>query len=58
MIIYQLLSPENPFLLTESCHPNEGKLAGINFLVNIIFTYRVPQSEVENETARFECQWI
>jgi hypothetical protein len=51
MIIYQLVSPENPFLLTESCHPNEGKLAGINFVVNIIFTYHEPQIEVENETS-------
>jgi hypothetical protein len=33
----------------DSCHSNEHKLAGINFLVNRIITYPMPRSEMEKE---------
>jgi len=34
----------------ESCHPLEHKLAGINYLVNRIAVYPIPESEKEKET--------
>jgi hypothetical protein len=35
----------------ESCHPNEHKFAGINFLVNRIIMYPMPYSEMEKEAS-------
>jgi hypothetical protein len=35
----------------DTCHPNELKLAGINFLVSRIVTHPIPHSEVVNKTS-------
>jgi len=49
--IFQKPTATGMLIHYESCHPNEHKFAGHNFLVNRIVTYPIPQSEVENKTS-------
>jgi hypothetical protein len=47
--IYRKPTASGNLIPFESCHPSEHKLAGINYLVNRIVAYPIPESEKENE---------
>jgi hypothetical protein len=49
--IFQKPTATGTLIHYESCHPNEHKFAGHNFLVNRIVAYPMPHSEMEKEAS-------